>query len=833
MLTRCPSCQASVLDDDAEVCPFCGSPMDPAKAKGFKLANKPAAAAPSAPKPTKAPPAKPDSTPTRKPASSSSGSRPNTPARPASPTGKDPFAVDPTTLKGVTPLSRKRTPQNPEKIVCPMCDTAGYAPVAASGKDVRCANPKCMVPVFTAPNFAGPEREKVVEPSSTKSTVLLLLGVALLVFGGGFAYWWMNFRVPQQPAAVGGPGPGPGPITPPVTPQPEDPEPETPATATTQGPSADELREQAFSRWPQTLNTVADLPRRMFRYRLAAESYAIAGNLDKAREHLSVIEEAGDSNRFFQIAPLAQILWAELKQGDATAAAQTFERLAPLRDTIPNNGFDPARNVIFWSAAAAQSGQADAAAQFAMTPRSDVAGERLLANLESAAAFTKFDLHADHPWRPVLSWQFPKLAGTVFHLIRHQQSDAARNFASAISDPTARAEAFSIWAEGITEAGISAHDAIQQAVPADSPPAALFVNARAGLRATARGEKELATQLLAKADALAAQLPEASPLDATTAGKLHQIDLQSRATEKLHAAAFAEAAHLAAVLEQPENANRYLWRAVDHIRSSAPPAAQVNARQREFEATGLSGIQQTLSSELGLNGAPAEEAATEFRRRLPQFRTAANDARDQQGQLLAAGISWGLGDAILAEVQKRDSATPEEKIASGSVGGRLWAAFTQAQNHPAAQAIQTAGVGPRDIPRDAGLELAVQPLVDTDKPGEAASQLMANNWQSVPASHRLGVAMRIVSQMIAQDKTSQISTFLRPINLESDRQELYQHWGAQAAAANQAASFLSEVDKSRLSITLLAGAIYGVTQGLDALPLSAAEPTGTNPPPSP
>src|SRR5690606_17171790 len=148
-------------------------------------------------------------------------------------------------------------------------------------------------------------------------------------------------------------------------------------------------------------------------------------------------------------------------------------------------------------------------------------------------------------------------AGTAFHLVRHQQLDAAQNLAAAISDSTAQAEAASIWAEGMTEAGATALDAIQQAAPADNLAVALFVNARAGLRASARGEKDLAQQLLAKADSLIQQIPAAAPADASTAGKLHQIDLQGLSTEKLHAAAFAEAAHLAAVLEKPENAHSY------------------------------------------------------------------------------------------------------------------------------------------------------------------------------------------------------------------------------------------------------------------------------------
>ena len=46
-----------------------------------------------------------------------------------------------------------------------MCETVGYVPRSSVGKEVRCANRDCMVPVFVAPK---PEKKKDEEEAPPK-----------------------------------------------------------------------------------------------------------------------------------------------------------------------------------------------------------------------------------------------------------------------------------------------------------------------------------------------------------------------------------------------------------------------------------------------------------------------------------------------------------------------------------------------------------------------------------------------------------------------------------------------------------------------------------------
>ena len=119
-LPTCPSCGQSVLDDDARDCPFCGAAMD-----GSSRGKKPKAEAPEKKKPATA--AKEE---TRE---------------------EDPFAIQqsPSAAKAI-PCARRPIKSRKHRVVCPMCEAEGYVPRAAFGKQVRCANKQCMVPVFTA-----------------------------------------------------------------------------------------------------------------------------------------------------------------------------------------------------------------------------------------------------------------------------------------------------------------------------------------------------------------------------------------------------------------------------------------------------------------------------------------------------------------------------------------------------------------------------------------------------------------------------------------------------------------------------------------------------------
>ena len=180
----CPACGQSVIDDDAEDCPFCGASMK----------------------------AKPGAKPAAQKSSAAAGGKPGTAAKPVATQAKsggggkqapgksdgDDFPFDTeipgakTAVQAMPGLSKGRS----LKVVCPMCETAGYVPPTSAGKEVKCANPKCMVPIFKAP---VPVAEAPPPPPPRKSNVMLIgiITTVVMVVGGGIAY-----VVTSQPVAA-------------------------------------------------------------------------------------------------------------------------------------------------------------------------------------------------------------------------------------------------------------------------------------------------------------------------------------------------------------------------------------------------------------------------------------------------------------------------------------------------------------------------------------------------------------------------------------------------------------------------------------------------------
>ena len=197
-LPTCPACGQSVLDDDAETCPFCGAAMDGSSGPTKKTAR----------------PASPSKTGMPKPGKPTA---PSSPAQPAVRKVKSarelaaadadlPFDAESSpAARTAIKIAPRRTKSRTLRVVCPMCDTPGFIPPGAVGKTVRCANEACMVPLFTAPDpdaisqrraphtseKAIRQEEQITGAAKTRSPlvlygvvggVLLLLAIGLKLF---------------------------------------------------------------------------------------------------------------------------------------------------------------------------------------------------------------------------------------------------------------------------------------------------------------------------------------------------------------------------------------------------------------------------------------------------------------------------------------------------------------------------------------------------------------------------------------------------------------------------------------------------------------------------
>lgn len=163
---NCPSCKASVLEDDVEDCPFCGASMSgkPSAKPATKPAVKPSQSGSGRPANPVAPAGR-GTPPSKSPvAAGSSRTRPEPePDRPED--TSDPFEVDPLAHKQATSVAIKPGKGRTIEVKCPMCESVGFIAPSQAGKDVKCCNPGCKLPIFKAPKLPPVVK---VEPEKAK-----------------------------------------------------------------------------------------------------------------------------------------------------------------------------------------------------------------------------------------------------------------------------------------------------------------------------------------------------------------------------------------------------------------------------------------------------------------------------------------------------------------------------------------------------------------------------------------------------------------------------------------------------------------------------------------
>jgi len=316
---NCPSCKASVLEDDAEDCPFCGASMSGKP--------KPASAKPSA----AAAPAKPAQNQKKSspavPAASVAGTKtpaPKSSAKPAKDESADPFDIDNVAVRSASAVSPRPGKGRTIEVTCPMCETKGYITEKQAGRDVKCCNPQCMVPVFKAPAPARKDEGPVQEKGMFAST-LTVAGLVIAAVVGGALYVFVLKGPEDRPKDLVGPT---------AKTQTE----EEKKQATTQiipdsgeiktaeeKPPANlqELEKQALPLIAKESQSRDHTRSQLFTKQLAAEAFAVRNNAAGAREQLASLKSIGGNRGAYEVEPLVRIGWLELKAGKRDVALAT------------------------------------------------------------------------------------------------------------------------------------------------------------------------------------------------------------------------------------------------------------------------------------------------------------------------------------------------------------------------------------------------------------------------------------------------------------------------------------------------------------------------------
>lgn len=651
----CPSCGQSVLDDDAEDCPFCGSSMK-AKPGQVKPAPKPASKTPAA-----------AASAAKKPAADKPAA--NRPAAKPAEDDDSPFSAAERAEKLVPVAQASPTPTKGKshEVRCPMCETVGYVPKAAMGKPVKCANPKCLVPVFEVP----PEPEAPPPPPPPKRSNLVPITVVTVlvvgVLGGAVYFLAMQPSAPAPAVTEFDPEIFNNPDARPVQPKNAD----TPAPAvkpdqpveTVQATPAKEWIAKALKQMVDSSTALRSQNRsKPFCRQQAAIAYALSGDLAGAQGQVDQLLKVGPEVPYYRIPCLTAIAWQELAKGSKDAAFKSVTTAYQDTARLPKVGRSQLEDASGLAAALVATERSDDALKLLNQRQKSTLEAETAAALQIVRAARTFDLDEWYANRPLSMWVAPQSAAAVASLVAHGKDDDAWKFAEQQSSTDAKADCIVEFCRQLALQGRpQSADALVKKLEQHGPAVTIR-----GLAVHALGLKyrkpdvDIATYLQ-KADAISQSLtPPAEPGLPDTKGVVG-LKLAAAAPLIQSAVALGQLCQLQAAAGQPVPAAATLERSLQFARGMAPALDGVAALARQTQSTSAGILQNQLRQELRLKtDEDARLTTNAYRRSVEQLAAAAQQSTHLQGEILERAIGWGLAKPVWDIVSLR---TTDDEVA--------------------------------------------------------------------------------------------------------------------------------------------------------------------------
>ncbi|WP_131818465.1 hypothetical protein [Planctopirus hydrillae] len=733
----CPSCKQSVLDDDAVDCPFCGAPMKggprpggaPAKPATSKAAQSSKSVSASATNTASAANA------VNRGAANKSAGRSSS-ADQSSGTDDLPFETE--TKAATTVAVATATKQRSFRVVCPMCETVGYISPKSAGTRVKCANPKCLVPTFDAPQLPPPEPEKPPEPPRKPNYILLGGGTAAICIIGGIVAYFVASQPAASPVAVNrmtpeeaarllaetapaantannqtknsGTPDGTPQTTTETTPNPGD-------TKTAAGSTVDLAKELPILIEKTVLIRGSQNRSLPFSRQMAAEAYALLGNIEKAQEQVVAFDRVGQNVPFYKISILTELGWAQLRAGTSDAAKASALAAYNLVNKLPGNGRS---RLIFASRLGSlliATGEADKATQlandYATTWKpglidSNLVAERLERQDGQVAALLQSGLDdfagsiaQVTATRPGVVWFEPQAAAMARSAAAHGFSEKAISW--AISQPEVR-QLEALGEIAAFEGATAPPDATAEALKAkfDSwganasvmklPASKAYLFAR-GAAAVASVSRPAALGLIKEAQTLLEPVELPAPMTWPKTQGLINPQLPAVAPLERLFVAWAEVSIACQLAGDTAGCDAALSKALATLQGVGPALNYVDQFLEQLNGPDVASIRDRLKDELGIRTEDAaRQAFSSYRRGTLNYREHAAirydlelQALDRLAQAGGQAIVWKKLQELASDTNAVQKQVPSE--ISMKLVSSLATAFQLANEPTQAQAV--------------------------------------------------------------------------------------------------------------------------------------------------
>ncbi len=656
----CPACQASILEDDVDDCPFCGASLSGKSAK--PKATPPAAAKPSGTKPS----AKPAATTTSKPAPT----KPSTTSRRAESDDEDddadPFEVDTSAVRDAHPISPKRTKTTPLPVTCPMCETSGFISPRLAGKEVKCCNPDCMVPVFKAPPLPKKEEVVVEAPQGMSLASKITMGVmGLLVLIGAWVAYSVITGEDGDPGSI---------LTSPTTPvddgpgetgDPDENGEQTPVVDAGPRHTFEDIQSKSLAEMFLQAQRQTDEGSPLLGRQMIAEVRFLLGNEADGREALGHLRAAARGRLYFEAAPLAELAWYHFAEGDEAAANGVIDEALAAAAELPTVSRQSLDDATLLCAALCRAERWDDALGIVRLQRTSEPRGRTSALWRGALEFRTFDFSEEFD-RPYLMDMPDSLSVAITRTLCARGAwDEAWTWTTKVDGEDVRHNCQAAWAGALTIVSHRSGDAellgrLDAAISGADPVGQARMWAAVADGHLVFKKRSEADAALADAVESLAAVPLPAPSVAPSMRAIHDskgtpfAGLADPAHLRSLALAWADVGHVQVALEQAAPGWMSFASSLDALRGTTPSPAVTQSFMDECDNQ-MDEVKRRLAAS-GVNDSN-RTGYYQYRGQCEVLDSLADQRFEQQRSLLARAVDLGLFEPAWEHVKQRAAAT--------------------------------------------------------------------------------------------------------------------------------------------------------------------------------
>ncbi|MFK7777844.1 MAG: hypothetical protein QM501_06935 [Gimesia sp.] len=726
----------------------------------------------------------------------------------------DPFELEKQKkTEKVISLLRKPVKGKMFRIVCPMCDTPGFASSKVAGKEVKCRNPECLAPVFLVPDAKSKERKpeeetKPSEKKNSKSPLIAVVAVVAASLGGAYFY----FTDVEDGSELNKPFE--------ILANKQQTQNSFLRNKDKTKVNSEKNNQQASNQVKVTplsptvvqdeaLDSIVIISRfrknrsKPFSRRLAAEAYAISGDLESAQKQIGRIDAVKPALPFYKIFPLVKIGWIQLKAKNESGFKKTLEQTEQLSKQIPEYGGRDsldlvARLAAFWVAAGKERRAVELVQKY--QAKSDLA--QLSAYLQIAQETNQYnfdsliDLHR--------RWESPQWVAVTLILIARDYPQEALNWAALAPEPFVRTEAVTQWAlyqvdHSVTEKNKPEISLIQPVEMKLSPIGNSFVYASCAKKLISLKQPEAARSFLKKATSFLTNTAIPTPISLGNIKSVYNMTLPAARPLEMLAQTYLQIASVEADLGLKTEAIKSLSNAVLSIRAIAP---SITAVQNKINETSNFNFQNELKEALNLSSNDrVKRGLRNYQKKLRNLKSVAETRLTLLVKLLSKASRSNLANnawKIASETQISENVNLNDSLLESSLPVVIMQSVGLKNNALIEKIKKTIHEKSSKLTKEDALIHQTTALINNGKPEQAAHEI---NQSNLKKPWKAQLSLKLLSILLNQSKYDQAIQFITATKDPVLREDMLYTVGAVAALNRTISPIKKLLDSNSYSYT--------------------------------